>query len=81
MTEDGPWECASGRTAFFGGRWKFPCFEPTEHQHTIVTGIGRVELCDKHFAEVNAAGLVTDPYISEEGAERLVELERKGRRR
>lgn len=76
-----PWVCAAGRTAFFGGRWGLPCFEPTEHQHAVISGLGRVQLCDKHFAEVNEAGLITDPYVSEDGAGRLVDLERKGRRR
>lgn len=71
MDVDDDWICSAGRTAFFGGRWKFPCFEPTEHEHRIFSPGFRIDLCDKHFAEVHALGLITDPYISKEGAEHL----------
>ena len=55
--------CHSGRKAFYGGKWMFPC--PNSAIHHITGGEFVVQLCDKHFQEVLAAGLVTDPYLSE----------------
>lgn len=73
----GEWHCAAGRTAFFGGQWREPCELPTENHHVIISVDVRIELCDTHFHEVNAANLVTDPYISEDGAEHLAEEDRR----
>lgn len=71
------WKCAAGRTAFFHGAWTEPCELPTEHQHHIITGIMNVDLCDTHFAQVNAAGLVTDPYITRDAAEQKAVEDRR----
>lgn len=71
MPSDDDWVCAAGRSAFFGGRWKLPCFLPTEHQHVLIAPEVRINLCDTHISEAIAAGHITDPYISEEGAEHL----------
>lgn len=68
--------CAAGRTAFFGGRWTVLDAHDEIGRHVIGSPGGVVvHLCDKHFAEVNAAGLVTEPNIGEEELER-----RMGRR-
>ena len=77
MADDDVWECAAGRTAFFDGAWTAPCGLPTEHHHVIIAVDTRIELCDTHFAEVNAAGLISDPYVSEEEAARLEEQDRR----
>jgi hypothetical protein len=55
--------CAAGRYAFFGGRWANDlCVD--EGNHVIGTELGAgVRLCDWHFAEVNAAGLVSQPFM------------------
>lgn len=79
MSEPNPttWQCAAGRTAFYGGLWREPCELPTEHQHVIIAANARVELCDTHFAEAHADGLVSDPYVSRDVAEHMAEEERR----
>lgn len=72
------WECQAGREADFGGRWLLPCTEThSEHRHHLVTIIGTFDFCDKHMIELIEAGLITDPYISHEGAGKLVDDERR----
>lgn len=63
--------CDAGRRAFFGGKWKGiePC--PNIGRHLIGSPGGvQLRFCDTHFEEVNAAGLVTEPYVGEQGFER-----------
>lgn len=63
--------CDAGRRAFLGGKWKgiAPC--PNIGRH-VIGSPGGVELhfCDAHFEEINAAGLVEEPYVGEQGFER-----------
>lgn len=57
--------CAAGRWAFFGGRWLGipPCKDyPRHHIMCELPGNG-IDLCERHFQQVLAAGLVTHPYI------------------
>lgn len=55
--------CDAGRFAFFGGKWFWPCPLPGIHQvlgHET-TPYAEPLLCDDHFEQIQAAGLVTDP--------------------
>lgn len=55
-------ECHAGRTAFFGGAWSAPC--PSEGTQYIGSPEAEpIILCESHFKEVMAAGLVTEPNI------------------
>lgn len=75
--EGNEFTCESGRAADFGGRWLLPCFIPfSKNQHTLITVAGTWVFCDTHMEELIASGLITDPYISEEGAQQLVKMER-----
>lgn len=63
--------CAAGRTAFFGGRWArgYPC--PNDGRHIVAAEVGPpIPLCDRHFEQVLAAGLVSEPYINPDEFER-----------
>lgn len=62
--------CWAGWKAFLGGRWKLPCVH--EGIHVIgAPGLEKpVRLCEKHFQEALALGLVTDPYIGDEEYQR-----------
>ena len=56
--------CPAGRTAFFDGSWTVPC------ERTSIHSIGSpkaepIWLCDEHFQEVKAAGLVKETFIDE----------------
>lgn len=73
----GDWQCAAGRTAFYGGLWTEPCELLTFHQHTIIAVGHRIQLCDTHFKRALADGLVTDPYISEDVAMKMAEEDRR----
>jgi hypothetical protein len=56
--------CAAGRSAFFGGSWTEPCDRTSIHS----IGSPKAEpiwLCDEHFQEVKAAGLVKEAFIDE----------------
>jgi len=57
--------CMAGRTAFFSGHWDHipPCEKPGRHH--IVSEFPHLfaDLCDEHFEQVLAAGLVSHPYI------------------
>lgn len=72
QAEIGP--CWAGRKAFFGGRWTVPCREFGIHLILSAPGAPEVELCEQHFQQVNAAGLVTMPYVgsSESEARRII---------
>jgi len=74
-------ECASGRSAFFGGAWTEPC--PNQARHAIASPTAEpIWLCDEHFNEVNAAGLVKEPDIGEdEYQDREAERQGSGKRR
>lgn len=55
-------QCYAGNIAFFGGRWKEPCQEVARH----VIGspnFPTLRLCNSHFEEAQAAGLVEEPMI------------------
>jgi glycerophosphoryl diester phosphodiesterase len=68
--------CAAGRTAFFGGRWTTAC--PAAAIHEVGSPAqDPILLCDEHFRQVHAAGLVTDPYLDKEEYDRR-ERERLG---
>ncbi len=60
--------CWAGRKAFFGGRWNHlpPCEQIGRNQIGTELGPACVFLCDEHFDQVNAAGLVTEPYLDPE---------------
>jgi hypothetical protein len=68
--------CAAGRTAFFGGRWTEPCENGGRHSIGHPGG-DPVRLCDVHFEQVNAVGLVNEPNMSEADFQ-LREQERAG---
>jgi hypothetical protein len=56
--------CQAGLTAFFGGAWTEPC--PRPGRHAIGSPNAEpIRLCDEHYGEVEAAGLVQEPVISE----------------
>jgi hypothetical protein len=58
--------CDAGWRAFFGGRWRTYCSEVGRHVIGSESKVSAAVLCDAHFAEVEAAGLVTNPYIGEQ---------------
>lgn len=54
--------CEAGKRADFGGRWTEPCFE--QGIHAIANPeMDPILLCDRHFREIYAAGLVGEPNI------------------
>lgn len=67
MADDSP-VCMAGRSVFFGGRWKQPCEEPLFGRIHVIAAPGSQEilLCDKHFMQVQGAGLVDEPYVDRE---------------
>lgn len=74
--------CWAGRWAFFGGQWMGipPC--PLPPIHVIGGGNNEVieieiHLCDPHFQQVNAAGLVDQPF---EDPEKYKRRRRRGGR-
>lgn len=72
--EGNTFTCASGRQADYGGRWLLPCHIPySKNVHRLITAELELTFCDTHMFELIEAGLITDPFISEEGARKLVE--------
>ena len=69
----------AGREAEFGGRWTEPC---PELGRNLIASEGPelpvIHLCDGHFAEVNAAGMVTEPFVGEGEAGRQEFARRHG---
>lgn len=65
-------ECMAGRTAFCGGSilWQNPCMRSMEPTHVItdhtVKNAPVIELCEFHYNDALAQGLVTMPNPSEE---------------
>ena len=57
--------CHAGRTAAFGGRWIEPCLISPSHKIGR-TGGDPIVLCDEHFQQVEAAGLVSDANIGKQ---------------
>ena len=58
-------KCDAGRGCGYGGRWKMPC--PHEAMHAIASpSMPPIHLCEEHFREVAAAGLVADQNITKE---------------
>ena len=56
--------CAAGKTAFFGGRWSEPC--GGLGRNTVGSpGADPVPLCDEHFRQVQEAGLIAEPNITD----------------
>lgn len=70
-------ECDAGRTAFFDGTWTTPCPETVMH-HIGSPAAEPIRLCDIHFQQVLAAGLVTDPNLPAKEFEKREKL-RTGR--
>ena len=66
--------CHAGRSAFYGGRWRLPC--PEEGVHVIGSSPGSdpIVLCDRHFHQVAADGLVTNVNIGPDEFERQTGL-------
>jgi hypothetical protein len=61
--------CQAGRQCGFGGKWITPC--PAEAIHAIASPAqAPILLCDQHFQEVAAAGLVVDVNIGKEEFDR-----------
>lgn len=55
------WEyCDAGFIAYFGGRWREPCQERGFHVVMDLDASNDMEalLCEEHFRQVHAAGLV-----------------------
>lgn len=69
-----PEDCDAGRSAFFGGKWLKPCKHKAIHYITSPASV--IKLCDVHFDEANAAGLISEPFIGEDEYNRR-EKERK----
>ena len=62
-------KCEAGRRCGFGGKWRTPC--PNDAVHAITNPANPpILLCDQHFKEVAAAGLVTDQNINKEEFDR-----------
>ncbi len=69
----------AGREAEFGGRWTEPC--PKLGRNLIGSEgpeLPIIELCDDHFAEVNAAGLIAEANLGEGEAGRQEFARRHG---
>lgn len=64
--------CWAGRWAFNNGRWKKPCLTPPIHEIGAPGLEQPICLCDLHFRQVHAQGLVTQPNIGRERMERLM---------
>lgn len=58
--------CHAGRRASWGGHWTEPCPDPGRHILGADGASNPIVLCDGHFQELNAAGLVADPFIGRE---------------
>lgn len=60
--------CDAGRTAFFGGRWMWPCAYDGDIIHVIAAPEhpDGIRLCPRHFEQVLNAGLVDEPFIGED---------------
>lgn len=56
-------KCMAGRAAFFGGRWRDPCPEDGRHVIGFEGSPIVIRLCDLHFGQVHAEGLVTEPNV------------------
>lgn len=55
--------CMAGVEAVFDGSWTEPCTKPGRNVIGSDFPLPLIYLCDDHFAEVNAAGLVTEPDL------------------
>jgi hypothetical protein len=55
-------DCDSGRTALFDGTWTAPCPEPAIH-HIGSPAAEPIRLCEGHFQQILAAGLVKEPNL------------------
>jgi hypothetical protein len=72
LTAEDTSSCWAGRKAFLQGKWTVPC--PNDGVHVIgFPGGEPILLCDTHFNQANAAGLVTETFLSEEEFRRRVE--------
>lgn len=73
--------CWAGRDADFGGRWTKPC--PSVGRNLIGAPglLNPIQLCDPHFAEVNAAGLVEEPFMDPDEFDRRMPGFQHGERR
>lgn len=61
--------CQAGSRCGLGGKWTTPCSSPAIHG-IANPGSEPILLCDKHFREVSADGLVKDENIGKEEFDR-----------
>lgn len=61
--------CQAGKECGMSGWWTVPCDKPAVHGITNPAG-PPILLCDLHFMEVSAAGLVKDENIGKEEFDR-----------
>jgi hypothetical protein len=69
--------CEAGRRADLGGHWTLPCLRVAIHVIIIGDASGLndvlpIRLCDDHFQEALAAGLIDDPYPDQNDVKRRV---------
>lgn len=73
--------CAAGRTAFYQGRWMFPCLnQPARHQLAFSEEIGGpqvpgtpiMELCDEHAEQLVFDGIIDEALIDPSEFDRRV---------
>lgn len=63
--------CQAGRDATFGGRWRLPCFEIGNHALAFSQEVGStrvndtpiLQFCDRHMAELIAAGIIDEVAV------------------
>jgi hypothetical protein len=57
--------CDAGWRAFHYGRWRDYCMNPSRHIIGSNANVCAPALCDEHFQQVAAAGLVTEQNLGE----------------
>lgn len=68
-------QCWAGRLAFASGRWDrtMPCLRYARHVIAFSQELGgpqlpgspEIRLCDEHYAELEAMGLIEEPVVSD----------------
>jgi hypothetical protein len=69
-------QCWAGRRAFASGRWDhmLPCLRYGRHVIAFSLELGgdalpgtpEIRLCDEHYAEIEAMGLIEEPVIDDD---------------
>lgn len=62
--DDADERCFAGRRAFYGGAWTQPCTAYALHQIIVVddaSAAASLLLCEEHFRQAYAAGLIDFP--------------------